>query len=492
MLLELARAGRRRDREPGRRRPARASGSTATRSASEFPSLVVVDDQRLRHHRPLRRLHVVRPRRADRGVGRPSRRVARSRSRCGRRASPRSARSVTPPRSARSPARSAPGHRASARTSTVAAFEALGQHSRHASAATSAGSTPGTSRCGHRPRTRRHAAPHRRLPCADGYVSMMSTPQQLDGDARRCSTTTRCGSRSPRPDAFVRPGDQGDPRHRAVSVAVRAHTRRGDRAGAGGGVAVGRRVHAGRGARGRPPPPARVLGERRRPDARPGRCCPGAPYRHAEGGWRLRHPAPRRRPSTTPRSTPSCASRPAPRARQRRPRAPPLRGIRVLDFTTVWSGPYLTQLLADLGAEVIRVENPSVFPPTTKGYLAAAARRHAARQPALDVRAARADGRRRPAVQPPRDEQLHRPQQAVVHARPPPSRGARAAHASGRAVRRVRREPQDVRRSTRSASTRASSSTATPAARAPPILPPAGLTGDWANYTGFSARSSTA
>ena len=41
----------------------------------------------------------------------------------------------------------------------------------------------------------------------------------------------------------------------------------------------------------------------------------------------------------------------------------------MLDLTTVWSGPYLTQLLADLGAEVIRVENPSVFPPTTKGYL---------------------------------------------------------------------------------------------------------------------------
>ena len=41
----------------------------------------------------------------------------------------------------------------------------------------------------------------------------------------------------------------------------------------------------------------------------------------------------------------------------------------MLDLTTVWSGPYLTQLLADLGAEVIRVENPSVFPTTTKGYL---------------------------------------------------------------------------------------------------------------------------
>jgi len=102
----------------------------------------------------------------------------------------------------------------------------------------------------------------------------------------------------------------------------------------------------------------------RDPSAKP-LLIPGAPFKSTAPMWSLRRPAPRlgEHNEEIQARLESAGSTAADRASVEFPRriaaapAPPLAGVRVLDFMQLWVGTFCSLQLAHLGAEVIRIES---------------------------------------------------------------------------------------------------------------------------------------
>jgi crotonobetainyl-CoA:carnitine CoA-transferase CaiB-like acyl-CoA transferase len=323
------------------------------------------------------------------------------------------------------------------------------------------------------------------FPCADGYVSLMSTPQQLAEmlvvlDDEALTEAFRL------PDAYVRPETKEilDAAlypwlfsHRRVELTAAAQAAGWPFAHVNSLAEVLEVDHLHqRGFWVEADGPSGPL------------LLAGPPYRHAEGGWRAHWPGPRPGGPDRPRE-PRAARRPAthePAVGDRPASTPPLAGIRVIDLTTVWSGPYLTLLLADLGAEVIRIENPSVFPPTTKGYEPRPDPTRMQLGSLLSMYAPPAPGR------PDRPYNRHAMNNSLARNKLSCTLDPRRPEARELLMRLVEKSDVFVENLKPATLHRLGIHESELLDRNPRLIvlraPPAGLTGDWASYTGFGAQ----
>jgi crotonobetainyl-CoA:carnitine CoA-transferase CaiB-like acyl-CoA transferase len=325
------------------------------------------------------------------------------------------------------------------------------------------------------------------FPCADGYVAMMSTPQQLremldvlDDDALRLAFD--------RPDAFER-GETKEAIDAALYPWLFEHTRAEATAAAqaAGWPLAGVNT------------PAEVLAadhlhQRRfwthvdHPELG-ALDLPGPPYRFAEGGWNLRRLSPTSGQHTREvveagvrNDGPASTSGRPPGGRSGR--RLPLEGVRVADLTTVWAGPYATMLLADLGAEVIRVENPWVLPPTTKGY-------HA--RPAISNLGQLGSGYGPAAPdRPDRPWNRHALNNSISRNKLSCTIDTRRPEGRELLMRLTDRSDVLIENFKSTGLTRMGIGVGEMQARNPRLLvvrmPPTGLTGDWAGYSGFGTQ----